>query len=286
MRLWVGVVAIGMAGCHCHGGVVPPGAVRMDGSVVESSGLAVASPGGVWTHGDSGGKAELIGVGTDGAVRSRVRVRGAFAVDWEDLARDDSGHLWIADTGNNANARRDLTVYRVPEPGPGAEEVTVDRVVKWSFPDQTAFPEAGRLNFDAEALWWWDGTLWLASKHRSDTKSTLYRFGALEGDVVLERRGEIDVGGEALRFGGMVTAGDVDPSGRLALLTYHALLVFPPPAAGATWFDAEPHVVTFDMRTMGQCEAVAWDGDAVWVTNEAGVLFRIEDPGGRTAFPR
>ena len=37
--------------------------------------------------------------------------------DWEDIA-SDADWLYIADTGNNGNARRDLGIYKVPQFNP------------------------------------------------------------------------------------------------------------------------------------------------------------------------
>ena len=39
-------------------------------------------------------------------------VPGVRQVDWESLAQDPQGVLYIGDCGNNNNDRRDLTIYR------------------------------------------------------------------------------------------------------------------------------------------------------------------------------
>jgi len=109
--------------------------------VRESSGVVVAGsasgepgserapqPTSFWTHNDSGWPAEIFRVGTDGALMDRVGISGAVNVDWEDMAagpcpeRAGSGHrcLYLADTGDNAERRASLDIYRVREPGPGA----------------------------------------------------------------------------------------------------------------------------------------------------------------------
>ena len=46
--------------------------------------------------------------------------------------------------------------------------------------NQFAYPAARRRNFDAEALFWMDGALYLFTKHRSDTETTLYRLPVSE----------------------------------------------------------------------------------------------------------
>ena len=36
--------------------------------------------------------------------------------DWEDIAIDDAGHLFIGDIGNNDARRDELAVYQIDEP--------------------------------------------------------------------------------------------------------------------------------------------------------------------------
>ena len=265
----------------------------------ESSGLVASRkhPGVFWSQNDSGGDPELFAIDGTGAHRGRVRVGQAIAKDWEDLAMAPDGSIWIHDGGNNANRRRDLRVYRAPEPDTLDGVVQADRAVLFRFPDQEAFPDAARVNFDSEALFWDHDRLLLLSKHRSDTKTTLYRFPAgFEEDpswdaaamlapgkkpaaVVLERLGSFDVGGDPERYGGKVTAADLSPDGaRLAVLTYHALFVFERPTGTPDWLQGAVRRIDFDQFVTAQCEAIAWDGDALLFTNEQRLVLRIANP--------
>ena len=61
--------------------------------------------------------------GAEGAYAG-VAVTGAENRDWEALAADDAGNLYIGDAGNNSNKRRDLAVYIVPEPDPRVSTFT------------------------------------------------------------------------------------------------------------------------------------------------------------------
>src|SRR5829696_5514128 len=88
--------------------------------LVESSGVAVSrrNPGLLWSHNDSGSTAILFALDTTGSVRGRIRVP-IVTRDWEDIsaARCPSGDcLYIADIGDNGRARRQVQIYRVPEP--------------------------------------------------------------------------------------------------------------------------------------------------------------------------
>src|SRR5438552_1236875 len=110
-------------------------------AIGESSGIVASrkSPGVFWTHNDSGNPPVLYAIDQTG------RLLGEFAVDaanrdWEDIAIDDAGHLYVAETGNNARQKIDLHVYRVDEPQVGGQTgrpLHVDRLWKLEYPDQS-----------------------------------------------------------------------------------------------------------------------------------------------------
>ncbi len=280
---------------------LPPGIVGSleAADLDESSGLVASRlhPGLFWSLNDSGGDPELFAIGRDGSDKGRVQVRFAIANDWEDLAIDPQGAVWIHDGGNNKNRRRDLTVYRVPEPEALQGVVDADRAVRFVFPDQDAFPSPGNVNFDSEALFWDGDRLLLLTKHRSDTHTKLYRFPAgIQTDptwdpvallapgkkppgVVLELLGAFDLGGDPDNFGGKVTAADLSPDGRrLAVLTYHALFVFERPEGTPNWLAGPHRRIDFEQLVTMQCEAISWDGGALLFTNEQRAVMRITNP--------
>lgn len=94
------------------------------GALDEASGLAVSwhDPRVLWTHNDSGDRPRLFALRRDGKLLGTFTIPGASAVDWEDLAigpcapGSDAPCLFIADFGNNSQARTDQIIYRVPEP--------------------------------------------------------------------------------------------------------------------------------------------------------------------------
>lgn len=239
--------------------------------VAESSGLAASRrfAGLYWTHSDSGGLPVLYAVDTAGATRGQpVRVTGAVNVDWEDIALDEHGNLWIADIGNNFNVRTDLGLWVVPEPDPAGGAPTAAAVhYAFSYPEQKLFPSPG-LEFDAEALAVAGGKAYLFTKRRSDGLSVLYRLepGPGRGPRPLARLGVFDARG-------LVTAADLSVDGRiLVVLTYDAIWRFTARVAEG-WLDGA--VAWLPIRA-GQCEAITIDRDGSLVlTNEAGSLFRV-----------
>lgn len=245
--------------------------------VEESSGLVASRTiaGLYWTHNDSGDGPRLYpltaaGAAWPGSPAAGILVAGAEAVDWEDLACDDTGHLFIADTGNNANERRDLTVYCLPEPDPTRPVAAGARAMRVAYPDQTAFPPQ-KLNYDCEALVWFDGKLHLLTKHRADEDTTLYRLdtqAAFPAVNVLTRLGRFPVGGQT-------TGADVSADGRaLAVLTYRTVWVFRREQAGDDFFAGAARWLPIRAR---QCEAVCFaPGEPVLIlSNEQRDLFRL-----------
>ena len=93
-------------------------------AIREASGLVASQqfPGVYWTLNDSGNAPMLFAFDQDGGSRGSFRVTGASNVDWEALQLGPDGDggfaLYIGDTGDNDQMRRDPVVYRVPEPEP------------------------------------------------------------------------------------------------------------------------------------------------------------------------
>lgn len=280
-----------------------PTGEQMDGSVREPSGIVMSRryEGVAWTHGDSGTGNWLFAVDRRGQVLARLRVDQAQNVDWEDIALDDAGNLWLADSGNNESDRRDLALHRIPEldPRAGLDHVAVDRSVRFRYADQHEFGQA-RANFDAESLLWWDGRLWLFTKHRGDCNTKLYRFPALaeldasdDAELVLEPLASFDLGAAlgqgypASPFPCQASAADASPAaGKWALLSYDAIFVFALPEPGSSELFAKPlNRIALDPSYMRQVEALAFDGDEMLVVNEERALFRIDRIAARTTYP-
>jgi hypothetical protein len=273
-----------------------PTGEQLDRRVQEPSGI-VASRKHVdifWTHGDSGRAPKLYAVDRQGALIAELTVADVDNVDWEAIALDDQGNLWIGDIGNNASNRTDLVVYRIGEPDPyaGLESVGVDHRVRFCYPDQDDFSDS-RGPFDAEALFWWSGSLWLATKHRQDTLTVLYRFPQVDIDeVVLERVSEWDLGTQlgdghpASNFPGMATGADVSiDQKQLALLSYDAVFVFELTAGQRDPFAGKVHRIALNPSYVDQVEAVTWEGEQLLLVNESGALFRITEVRTRQRYP-
>ncbi|MFD2720695.1 hypothetical protein ACFST9_18380 [Hymenobacter monticola] len=246
---------------------------RLPRSVRESSGLARADTlGTFWTHGDGGSPAHLTEFALPGAVRRQLDLSPLPNKDWEDLARDPTGRLYIGDFGNNRSQRSDLAIYRLDWSG---GRPVVDTIA-FHYADQTAFPpRRGRRNFDCEAFYFYQDTLHLFSKDRSLRQLTKhYVLPARPGHHVAVLR-------DSLRLGRPITAADVSPDGRtVALLGYGGVFFFAN-APGCRLFDGPKRFRALP-RT-GQAEGLAFLTDStLLVGNEKGRLWRLR-PRARSA---
>ena len=101
----------------------PLGAVVKMNELAEASGIAASrrTPGTLWAINDSGDPV-VYALDAKGAVTGRVRVTGAQVEDWEAIAAGPckSGScLYVGDIGDNNGTRKQITIYRVPEPAVG-----------------------------------------------------------------------------------------------------------------------------------------------------------------------
>ena len=92
-----------------------------DPEIRESSGLVLSQRNDncFWTHNDSGDAPRLFLVHRDGRTIARLKIAGAKALDWEDIAFatiNGTPKLIIGDIGGNAFKRDYVTLYVLPEP--------------------------------------------------------------------------------------------------------------------------------------------------------------------------
>ena len=257
----------------------------------EASGLTKSKQhvGVFWTLNDSGGTPTLYAINAARQLVSVLEVEDATNEDWEALTASDDGYLYIGDFGNNQNERRNLAIYRVPEPKrllPASQTMSA-RAEKLPFvyAEQMSFPDNQALNFDAEALFYAPSTdegrgrLYLLTKHRSDSRTALYRFPRFEANASVRPTlvDSFDVGGEGYWFGGRVTGADLHPSkGLLAILTYHKVLIFEVDRLSPR-LDKPQFSVELVSRHTQQVEGIAWDGTTLMLVNEQGDIFSLPE---------
>lgn len=258
-----------------------------------------------WVHNDSGDEPRLFAVDSTGAVWLApwrqddyavgaaldttdrpvwpgVHLGAAAHIDYEDIAIEDST-LYLADVGNNGNARRDLGIYVIREPYFYARRTRPLKHIPIAYPDQNTFP-AEKWHFDAEGLFVDDGVLYVLTKHRQgqqidalEAGTKLYRLDTLRPHeanelTLIDRHDDIPPPtGAALSPGGT----------RLAVLGEASVYIFPRPETGDWWLSTDPQRISLPGRRSKQAEAIAWDGPhRVRIGNEERELFTlpVRDP--------
>lgn len=225
----------------------------------ECSGLVVSRqhPGVLWTHND-GQDRRLFAINRDGKKLAEFEVQGVFIWDWEDLALDETNRLYVADTGNNLEARPSLTIHRIAEPNPGSTNrpLAIERSWVLRFPGKS---------FDSEGLVVWRDHGYLVEKSAKGKKAGLFRW-PLAGahPVTLEKLGNLEIKSP-------VTAADLSPDGtRLGLTADDGVYLFRFAAGPENAVGREPFKVPFNL---GQIEGCSFDRDGLLVISEGRELF-------------
>lgn len=265
---------------------------RFDRTAIPESSALQASrnqPGVFWTLNDSGNPAAIYALARDGRLLGSFEIDGAKNSDWEAMALDDQGRLYIGDVGNNLNRRRDLEVLVVAEPevdlegdarvGPPPEPLEILQRLPFHYRSQVQPPDGRIRDFDCEALFWARGELYLLTKERSSGGTVLYRFDQGATRPFIARVGRFDFA-KLAGPGGMTTTGaDASFDGStLAVLGYRAVFLFERPAEGDDYLSAAPiKTIRLDQAVTRQAEGIAWDGEDLLISNEQGELHRIRD---------
>ena len=235
----------------------------------ETSGLAASRrhPGILWTHDDSGGEPVVYALDAMGRIVGAVRVTGARNLDWEDIALGPcaSGDcLYIGDIGDNAAARPEVEIYRVPEPAPGdARTAPAERLT-------LTYPDGPR---DAEALYVLpDGAIYIVSKGRRSPVA-VYRVphgAAPDTPLRLARIQVLSPNGSEVD--GLVTGADATPDGHWVAIRTYAWLRLYRVGTGGQLAPALPNPgAPLEDAGETQGEAVAFGrGDTIWLSSEAG----------------
>jgi hypothetical protein len=262
--------------------------------ITESSGLVASprNPGIFWTHNDSGDGPFIYAFDRKGAARGTWRVRGAQAIDWEDMAAGPGpvpgrSYLYLADFGDNGRRRREVVVYRVPEP----EIASPDSGPSDTPPQVTGPADAIRLRYGAgvphngEALLVHPitGDLYVVTKlaEGADPETLVFRAPAplgAGGPITLRRVASLslpDIEQKFLFFSvprpAEVTGGDISPDGRSVILATYGSgfeLTLPDGAAFHEIWRQQPVPVDLGERRGGESVCYRRDGLAILAGSE------------------
>jgi hypothetical protein len=222
-----------------------------------------------WTHNDGGGPKTqvLYAIDREGNTRASFPVTGVTLHDWEDIAIDGAGHLYIADIGNNDSKRDTLAVYLIDEPNPqaGAGAISLKRAWKLKFPQAP---------FDCESLFVWKDYGYVVSKVFDNAHAQIFRFPLKETNRPLTL--ELVA---TTKIESPVTGADISADGTLlGLVAKNGAYVFRIDGDVARVNNANPHHTKLKDEHIEGCCFVP---EGLLVTSERRMIFLFTDPAFR-----
>lgn len=233
----------------------------------ETSGLVAINDSVLATHNDGGGKAEVYFINLKGELVHTLKLKDTKNKDWEDIAMNAKGDLFVADIGDNQNKRNHVSIYKIPASKIWKKEVTPERI-KFTYPDKHGTPKSDSLYFDAESLVAVGDSLFIFTKNRTepfDGKVLVYGIDAnkkvqkakLVHDFVLCKGGWQTCS---------ITAADYNhKSDELVFITYRHMYKL---KSFKLLRDSAPEIIR--LPSLKQREGVAFskDGKSVYVSDE------------------
>jgi len=214
------------------------------------------------------------------AITRTVVITGTTNSDWEDLAKDDAGNMYIGDFGNNAITRTNLRIIVVPAVDAAISTAAVSDTIHFSYPDQHNFPPIGDYgNFDMEAFVWYNDSLHLFSKDRSSPSTGYtkrYKLPAVGGTYEAELVDSFETGQANFIFS--ITGADLSSDNSQLVMLNSDRLWLLSSFTGSDFFGGD--VAELDFGTFTQKEGVVFRNGWIYVTDEnsfgmGGNLYRV-----------
>lgn len=193
---------------------------KLPGKLEENSGIIYNSDSTLWVILDKGNPDKIYKTDFKGKLLNELKVDNAKNEDWEDIARDKEGNVYIADTGNNNGKRKELTIYKLPNPQNEQGNKIDAEKINFRFPDKKFF--------GSEALFYRNNFLYIITKDRARPftgEAMIYKVPANKGTyeatfvskfTPCEEQGVCEV-----------TAADISEDGKtIAILGYGKLWIF------------------------------------------------------------
>lgn len=243
-------------------------------AIKEASGLVKSRqfPGVFWTHNDSGNPAALFAVKRDGTLIREFEV-AVPNVDWEDIATDNEGYLYIGDIGNNDNRLPLRAIYKLKEPDPNKP---ADGPLKALTASYYRFAQGER--FDAEGLVIDGKRALVVAKTFDDAPAPVYAI-PLDPPAPLLRPAKPQRVATLPGFTRPATGASLSADGKtLAVCSTRLVGVYQ--RSGQDGWRA---LAVRPFRAVDQVEAIAWDGDDLLLAGEARGVFLVPSEALRAA---
>ena len=136
-------------------------AVVLPDTLDELSGLCYQGDSRIWGHNDSDNPAVLYQFTDKGEIADSLGPYGVEQIDWEALAEDPEGNIYIGDIGNNRLGKRSYIIYKYKQ------EEDRFQILSFSLPS----PLHSEEHYNFEAMFWYQDSLWVFSKSSIEEKT-------------------------------------------------------------------------------------------------------------------
>lgn len=238
-----------------------------------------------WTQVDNNSPNLIYEFDRDCNILRSVFIKNPIKKDWEEICSDKDNNIYIGDFGNNNNSRKDLRILVIPH----EELITSDSVdasvINFSYARQIAFPPPPEeMHYDMEAMVWFDDSLHLFSKNRTDPFDGWcyhYVLPAIPGNYSLNPVDSFKTGSGSLLFY-WVTGAAVDPTTRKFVLLSHDRIWLFKDFSGNRFFSGKVQEIL--LSHYSQKEGICVTEPNIWyITDEynavirtGGDLFKLE----------
>lgn len=264
------LISIAFISCATSSQEVIQELFSMPKKIKESSAVEVTEKSDlIWTLEDSGNKPLLFALNIKGELINTVEITNAQNKDWEDLTSDKDGNLYIGDFGNNANERKDLTIYKINASDLTERQASFAEKTTFFYPEQVSFPPKKSERFyDVESFFLFENNFYLFTKNRSskfDGTTLLYQVPNKPGHHPAKLLGSFKTCDNFNHCA--VTSADISPDGKkVALLSSDKVWIF-------TDFTAPDFlsrkVQQIDLKNFTQKEGICFvSNDKLYITDE------------------
>jgi hypothetical protein len=171
----------------------------------------------IWMVNDSGNKAEVFGVNQQGKIVNVVKIN-AKNNDWEDLASDPQGNLYIGDFGNNNRKRKKLSILKITNQDVlNSKNVEVEKS-SFEFPRND---KKKKVSYDAEAFFYHQNYFYIFTKSRKKRdfgKTLLFKVPNEKGSHIAEFVSEYEFCNHS---DCRITSADISKNGKKIVLLNH-----------------------------------------------------------------
>lgn len=240
-------------------------------SLRECSGIVASRrhPGVFWAHNDSGNAPELFAVSADGTCIRAYKV-SAPNIDWESIAIDGKGRLYLGDIGNNLGMIPIRAVHVLDEPDPAT---TPEGPLRSTATHYYRFADGDA--FDSEALVVDGERIVLIEKSPDGRPARLFAI-PLDAPASLMHPTSPRPCGALADFTEPVTGADLTPDGRLLVAcSYRVARAYE--RGDGEWRPAG----TFRYPRATSVEAACWVRNDWLLAGEDRALFRVPEAAWR-----